>query len=156
MTARFALTTGALLALVAVALGAFGAHALKGRLEPDMATVWQTAAQYHGWHALALVAAGLLLLHRPDLLFLDEPTAGIDPVARRYLWDLLFELSSAGHTLFVTTHYMDEAEYCDRISIMNEGRIVALDTPDGLKKQYRVDSVEEVFVKIVRSGKNSV
>ena len=66
MTARFALTMGALLALVAVALGAFGAHALKGRLEPDMATVWQTAAQYHGWHALALVAAGLLLLHRPD------------------------------------------------------------------------------------------
>ena len=66
MTARLALTMGALLAMAAVALGAFGAHALKGRLEPDMATVWQTAVQYHGWHALALLAAGLLLLHRPD------------------------------------------------------------------------------------------
>lgn len=66
MTARLALAMGALLALAAVALGAFGAHALRGRLEPDMATAWQTAVQYHGWHALALVAAGLLLLHRPD------------------------------------------------------------------------------------------
>ncbi|HPT31412.1 MAG TPA: ABC transporter ATP-binding protein [Prolixibacteraceae bacterium] len=102
------------------------------------------------------LAFSVAVLHEPRIVFLDEPTGGVDPITRRQFWEMIYETAARGITIFVTTHYMDEAEYCDRISIMNEGRIVALDTPDGLKKKYRVDSVEEVFVKIVRSGKISV
>jgi len=102
------------------------------------------------------LAFSVAVLHEPRIVFLDEPTGGVDPITRRQFWEMIYETAARGITIFVTTHYMDEAEYCDRISIMNEGRIVALDTPDGLKKEYRVDSVEEVFVKIVRSGKISV
>jgi ABC-2 type transport system ATP-binding protein len=102
------------------------------------------------------LAFSVAVLHEPRIVFLDEPTGGVDPITRRQFWEMIYETAARGITIFVTTHYMDEAEYCDRISIMNEGRIVALDTPDGLKKQYRVDSVEEVFVKIVRSDKISV
>ncbi len=90
------------------------------------------------------------LLHEPKIVFLDEPTGGVDPVTRRQFWEMIYETASTGITLFVTTHYMDEAEYCDRISIMNEGRIVAVDTPDNLKRQYNAVSVEEVFIKIAR------
>ncbi len=102
------------------------------------------------------LAFSVAVLHEPRIVFLDEPTGGVDPITRRQFWEMIYETAARGITIFVTTHYMDEAEYCDRISIMNEGRIVALDTPDGLKNKYRVDSVEEVFVKIVRSGKISV
>lgn len=102
------------------------------------------------------LAFSVAVLHEPRIVFLDEPTGGVDPITRRQFWEMIYETAARGITIFVTTHYMDEAEYCDRISIMNEGRIVALDTPDGLKKQYQVDSVEEVFIKIVRSGKISV
>ncbi len=90
------------------------------------------------------------LLHGPKIVFLDEPTGGVDPITRRQFWEMIYEASATGITIFVTTHYMDEAEYCDRISIMSEGKIVALDTPENLKKQYNADSVEEVFIKIAR------
>jgi len=96
------------------------------------------------------LAFSVAVLHEPKIVFLDEPTGGVDPVTRRQFWEMIYETASGGITIFVTTHYMDEAEYCDRVSIMNEGRIVALDTPERLKKQYYAKSVEEVFVKIAR------
>ena len=96
------------------------------------------------------LAFAIAVLHQPSIVFLDEPTGGVDPITRRQFWEMIYETASRGITVFVTTHYMDEAEYCDRISIMNEGRIVALDTPGNLKKQYNAASVEEVFIKIAR------
>ena len=99
------------------------------------------------------LAFSVALLHEPRIVFLDEPTGGVDPITRRQFWEMIYEASSRGITVFVTTHYMDEAEYCDRISIMNEGRIVALDTPANLKNQYNAASVEEVFIKIARPVK---
>lgn len=98
------------------------------------------------------LAFSVAVLHEPKIVFLDEPTGGVDPITRRQFWEMIYETAAIGITVFVTTHYMDEAEYCDRISIMSEGKIVALDTPGNLKKQYDVDSVEEVFVKIARPG----
>lgn len=100
------------------------------------------------------LAFSVAVIHEPKIVFLDEPTGGVDPVTRRQFWELIYETSASGITVFVTTHYMDEAEYCDRISIMSEGRIVALDTPAALKKQFNVESVEEVFVRIARPDKN--
>lgn len=96
------------------------------------------------------LAFSVAVLHEPKIVFLDEPTGGVDPITRRQFWETIYETASRGITVFVTTHYMDEAEYCDRISIMNEGKIVALDTPEKLKKQYDAASVEEVFIKIAR------
>ncbi len=96
------------------------------------------------------LAFSVAVLHEPKIVFLDEPTGGVDPITRRQFWEMIYETAAGGITVFVTTHYMDEAEYCDRISIMNEGRIVALDTPENLKKQYNSQTVEEVFVKIAR------
>jgi ABC-2 type transport system ATP-binding protein len=96
------------------------------------------------------LAFSVAVLHEPRIVFLDEPTGGVDPITRRQFWEMIYETASRGITVFVTTHYMDEAEYCDRISIMNEGKIVALDTPANLKKQYNASSVEEVFIKIAR------
>jgi ABC-2 type transport system ATP-binding protein len=100
------------------------------------------------------LAFSVAVLHEPKIVFLDEPTGGVDPITRRQFWEMIYETAARGITVFVTTHYMDEAEYCDRISIMNEGKIVALDTPSGLKKQYNVESVEDVFIRIARPGKN--
>jgi ABC-2 type transport system ATP-binding protein len=96
------------------------------------------------------LAFSVAVLHEPKIVFLDEPTGGVDPITRRQFWEMIYETATRGITVFVTTHYMDEAEYCDRISIMNEGRIVALDTPENLKKQYNTGTVEEVFIKIAR------
>ena len=96
------------------------------------------------------LAFSVAVLHEPKIVFLDEPTGGVDPITRRQFWESIYETASRGITVFVTTHYMDEAEYCDRISIMNEGKIVALDTPENLKKQYNAGTVEEVFIKIAR------
>ena len=96
------------------------------------------------------LAFSVAIIHEPKIVFLDEPTGGVDPVTRRQFWDLIYDASDRGITPFVTTHYMDEAEYCDRITIMNEGRIVALDTPSALREQYGTASVEELFVKITR------
>jgi ABC-2 type transport system ATP-binding protein len=99
------------------------------------------------------LAFAVAVLHEPRIVFLDEPTGGVDPITRRQFWEMIYETADRGITVFVTTHYMDEAEYCDRISIMSEGRIVALDTPENLKRQYEAESVEEVFIKIARPAK---
>jgi ABC-2 type transport system ATP-binding protein len=96
------------------------------------------------------LAFSVAILHGPKIVFLDEPTGGVDPITRRQFWEMIYETALRDITVFVTTHYMDEAEYCDRISIMSEGRIVALDTPEQLKKQYNATTVEEVFIKIAR------
>jgi ABC-2 type transport system ATP-binding protein len=100
------------------------------------------------------LAFSVAVLHEPRIVFLDEPTGGVDPITRRQFWEMIYETAAGGITVFVTTHYMDEAEYCDRITIMSEGRIVALDTPAELKRQYNASSVEEVFVKIARPARN--
>ncbi|MGZ3571981.1 MAG: ATP-binding cassette domain-containing protein, partial [Gemmatimonadaceae bacterium] len=98
------------------------------------------------------LALGCATIHEPKLLFLDEPTSGVDPTARRQFWELLYDLASQGVTLFVTTHYMDEAEYCDRISIMVDGKIAALGTPAALKGEYGAESVDDVFVRLARGA----
>ena len=89
-------------------------------------------------------------LHDPKIVFLDEPTGGVDPITRRQFWDLIYEAANQGVTIFVTTHYMDEAEYCDRISIMVDGRIDALGSPRELKDQFTAETMDEVFVRLVR------
>ncbi len=95
------------------------------------------------------------LLHEPKIIFLDEPTGGVDPLTRRQFWDLIYAASDKGITIFVTTHYMDEAEYCNRISIMVDGKIEALDSPQNLKKRYGVKSIDEVFYELARGAKRS-
>jgi len=90
------------------------------------------------------------LLHEPKVVFLDEPTGGVDPITRRQFWEMIYKSASQGTTIFVTTHYMDEAEYCDRVSIMVEGKIEALDTPKNLKAQFKVDNMNDVFLKLAR------
>jgi ABC-2 type transport system ATP-binding protein len=99
------------------------------------------------------LAFSVALLHEPKIVFLDEPTGGVDPVTRRQFWELIYAAAARGTTVFVTTHYMDEAEYCDRISIMVDGRISALGTPQELKEQHGVGSVDEVFVLLARGAK---
>jgi len=95
------------------------------------------------------------VLHQPKIVFLDEPTGGVDPVTRRQFWDLIYEVSAKGITIFVTTHYMDEAEYCNRISIMVDGKIEALDTPANLKSQFKASSMDQVFYHLARGAKCS-
>lgn len=91
------------------------------------------------------------LLHDPKIVFLDEPTGGVDPITRRQFWEMIYKAANNGTTIFVTTHYMDEAEYCDRVSIMVEGKIEALDTPKNLKTHFGSDSMNDVFLKLARS-----
>ena len=98
------------------------------------------------------LAFSIAVMHEPAIVFLDEPTSGVDPVTRRQFWDMIYETAHEGITVFLTTHYMDEAEYCERVSIMVDGRIEALDTPAGLKKQFECDSMEEVFIRLARKG----
>lgn len=101
-----------------------------------------------GWkQKLAFLVA---TMHSPDIVFLDEPTGGVDPITRRQFWAMIRGAADSGTTIFVTTHYMDEAEYCDRVSIMVDGRIKALDSPEALKKEYGVETFNELFVKICR------
>jgi ABC-2 type transport system ATP-binding protein len=95
------------------------------------------------------------VLHQPKIVFLDEPTGGVDPVTRRQFWDLIYKASAKGITVFVTTHYMDEAEYCNRISIMVDGKIEALDTPANLKSQFKASSIDQVFYQLARGAKRS-
>ncbi len=95
------------------------------------------------------------VIHKPKIVFLDEPTGGVDPVTRRQFWDLIYDAADKGVTIFVTTHYMDEAEYCNRISIMVDGFIRALDTPDHLKQQFNAKSMNEVFYALAREAKRS-
>lgn len=99
------------------------------------------------------LAFSVALLHDPKVVFLDEPTGGVDPVTRRQFWDLIYEAANRGVTIFVTTHYMDEAEYCNRISIMVDGKIEALDTPANLKMKFNAASMDEVFYALARGAK---
>ena len=106
-----------------------------------------------GWkQKLAFLVA---IIHKPEILFLDEPTGGVDPAARRQFWELIYDVVDSGITAFVTTHYMDEAEYCNRISMMVDGRIDALDSPAALKKKFGASSIGEVFDILARGAKRS-
>jgi ABC-2 type transport system ATP-binding protein len=99
------------------------------------------------------LAFSTAIFHEPKIVFLDEPTGGVDPAARRQFWELIYDASDRGITVFVTTHYMDEAEYCNRVSIMVDGRIDALDSPTNLKEKYNVRSMDEVFFQLARGAK---
>jgi ABC-2 type transport system ATP-binding protein len=99
------------------------------------------------------LAFSVAIVHEPDIVFLDEPTGGVDPVTRRQFWDLIYEAADSGVTVFVTTHYMDEAEYCDRISMMVDGRIEAIGSTDQLKEKYNVDTMNDVFLILARNVK---
>jgi ABC-2 type transport system ATP-binding protein len=101
-----------------------------------------------GWRQR--LALSVALLHEPSILFLDEPTAGVDPVFRRKFWDILYELAEEGITIFVTTHYMDEAEYCERISIIHQGKIVRVGKPRDLVQQLQCRNLEEAFITLIR------
>ena len=96
------------------------------------------------------LAFSIAILHDPKIVFLDEPTGGVDPITRRQFWDMIYEAAHNGITVFATTHYMDEAEYCDRVSIMVDGKIEALDTPKKLKEKYKAINMNEVFLKLAR------
>lgn len=101
------------------------------------------------------LAFSVAIFHNPSIVFLDEPTGGVDPITRREFWELIYEASERGITVFVTTHYMDEAEYCNRVSIMVDGKIDALDTPKMLKESMGVDDMNAVFLKLARKAKRS-
>lgn len=101
------------------------------------------------------LAFSVAIFHEPGIVFLDEPTGGVDPVTRREFWNMIYQAAASGITVFVTTHYMDEAEYCNRVSIMVDGRIDALDTPVALKQTFNVKSMDEVFLKLARKAKRA-
>lgn len=101
------------------------------------------------------LAFSVAIFHDPQIVFLDEPTGGVDPITRREFWNLIYDASEKGITVFVTTHYMDEAEYCNRVSIMVDGKIEALDTPSNLKSNFKVNSMDEVFLHLARKAKRS-
>ena len=101
------------------------------------------------------LAFSVATLHRPEVVFLDEPTGGVDPVTRRQFWELIYEAAAGGMTVFVTTHYMDEAEYCSRVSIMVDGRIRALGAPAELKREFAAESMDEVFRTLARGAKRT-
>uniref|UniRef100_UPI0032164A7C ABC transporter ATP-binding protein n=1 Tax=uncultured Draconibacterium sp. TaxID=1573823 RepID=UPI0032164A7C len=114
-------------------------EAVKNKLIGDLPLGWKQK-----------LAFSVAIFHDPKIVFLDEPTGGVDPVTRRKFWDLIYEAANNGITVFVTTHYMDEAEYCNRVSIMDAGKIEALDTPAKLKEKYHARNMDEVFIKIAR------
>ncbi|HQG67990.1 MAG TPA: ABC transporter ATP-binding protein, partial [Paludibacteraceae bacterium] len=101
------------------------------------------------------LAFSVAIFHEPKIVFLDEPTGGVDPITRRKFWELIYEATDRGITVFVTTHYMDEAEYCDRVSMMVDGHIEALDTPKNLKQMFHADTMNEVFQKLARKAQRS-
>tara|TARA_R100001143_G_scaffold63594_1_gene73179 strand:+ start:33912 stop:34697 length:786 start_codon:yes stop_codon:yes gene_type:complete len=111
----------------------------------------QVGSLPQGWKQK--LAFSISTIHNPGIVFLDEPTGGVDPVTRRQFWEMIYEASEAGITVFVTTHYMDEAEYCDRVSIMVDGTIAALDTPEALKESFSAESIEDVFIQLARKSK---
>lgn len=98
------------------------------------------------------LAFSVALIHEPAVVFLDEPTGGVDPVTRRQFWEMIYQTAARGTTVFVTTHYLDEAEYCDRISIMVDGRIAAMGTPEALKQEFGAPTLDEVFVRLARGS----
>jgi len=120
-------------------LGRLGLLSEKNRILKEIPLGWKQK-----------LAFSVAIIHHPSIVFLDEPTGGVDPVTRRQFWEMIYETAREGITVFVTTHYMDEAEYCQRVSIMVDGRIVALDTPVRLKETYQVLTMEEVFLKLAR------
>ena len=122
--------------------------AMLARLKLEAAADTRVSALPLGWRQK--LAFSVALLHRPTIVFLDEPTSGVDPITRRQFWELIYETARAGTTVLVTTHYMDEAEYCDRVSIMVAGRIEALGAPSDLKEQFGVESMDELFVRLAR------
>ena len=99
------------------------------------------------------LAFSVAIIHEPKIVFLDEPTGGVDPITRRQFWDMIYDAANNGMTVIVTTHYMDEAEYCNRISMMVDGKIAALDSPSNLKKSFNSENMHEVFVKLARGEK---
>jgi len=101
------------------------------------------------------LAFSVAVFHRPKIVFLDEPTGGVDPITRRQFWDMIYQAAADGITVFVTTHYMDEAEYCNRISVMVDGRVEAMDTPSNLKKKFNTHSMDDVFYELARGAKRS-
>ncbi|HEY4322484.1 MAG TPA: ABC transporter ATP-binding protein [Mucilaginibacter sp.] len=101
------------------------------------------------------LAFSVAIFHKPKIVFLDEPTGGVDPVTRRQFWDMIYEAAASGITVFVTTHYMDEAEYCNRITVMVDGKVEALDTPTKLKERFNTHSMDEVFYQLARGAKRS-
>lgn len=96
------------------------------------------------------LAFAIAIFHKPAIVFLDEPTSGVDPITRRRFWSRIYDAIEDNITVFVTTHYMDEAEYCDRVTIMDKGKIVSLDSPENLKKEYKVENMFDLFLKIIR------
>ncbi len=119
----------------------FGLESSAKKLLRDMPLGWKQK-----------LAFSVAVIHSPEIVFLDEPTGGVDPITRRQFWELIYEAADSGVTVFVTTHYMDEAEYCQRISMMNAGKIVALGSPNELKNSYSADNMDEVFQKIARGN----
>ena len=101
------------------------------------------------------LAFSVAIFHRPRIVFLDEPTGGVDPISRRQFWDMIYEAAASGITVFVTTHYMDEAEYCNRICMMVDGKIEALGSPAALKTQYNAESIDQVFYQLARGAKRT-
>jgi ABC-2 type transport system ATP-binding protein len=118
------------------------------RLELEHAADQFVRAIPLGWRQK--LAFSVALLHEPRVVFLDEPTSGVDPITRRQFWELIYQTAAAGTTVLVTTHYMDEAEYCDRISIMVAGRIGAIGTPADLKREFAAESIDDLFVRLAR------
>ena len=114
-------------------------HELKDEFVKDLHLGWKQK-----------IAFSVAIFHKPQVVFLDEPTSGVDPITRRQFWDLIYEAVDDGITAFITTHYMDEAEYCDRISIMVDGKIDAMGTPTELKRLYNAQNMDDVFVKLAR------
>lgn len=107
-----------------------------------------TVALPLGWKQK--LAFSVASLHDPSIIFLDEPTSGVDPLTRRQFWEMIYETADKGVTVFVTTHYMDEAEYCDRLSIMVDGKVAALGNPDDLKKEFNVATMDDLFLNLIR------
>jgi ABC-2 type transport system ATP-binding protein len=124
------------------------ADAMLGRLGLEHAADRLVGAIPLGWRQK--LAFSVAMLHEPRVVFLDEPTSGVDPITRRQFWELIYEAAARGTTALVTTHYLDEAEYCDRISIMVAGRIGAIGTPAELKRRFGADSIDEIFVRLAR------
>lgn len=125
-------------------------HTLLGRIGLEHARNELVRKIPLGWKQQ--LAFSVALLHGPRVVFLDEPTGGVDPITRRRFWEMIYEAAAAGTTILVTTHYLDEAEYCDRISIMVDGAIAAMGTPAAVKASFSASSLDEVFLRLTRSG----
>ena len=128
-------------------------HVLLRQLEFESERKTMVGSLPLGWKQK--LSFSLSIFHNPKIVFLDEPTGGVDPVTRRQFWELIYNAADEGITVFVTTHYMDEAEYCDRVSIMVDGRIEALDSPANLKKQFGGKDMYDVFYALARKAKRS-